>query len=257
MLAQIERRTRELEEMSRAKDEFLATLSHELRTPLNAILGWSSMLRQPGFDKRRIGYGLEVIERNAQMQQRLVLDLLDVSRVIAGKLKIESQRIHLGPVIRRAMDVVKPAADAKQLRLESAVGDSDADLILGDAERLQQVVWNLLSNAVKFTAPGGTVRVSVRRARDWVEVEVEDSGEGIDAAFLPRAFDPFSQGDRSPTSVHGGLGLGLSIVRRLVELHGGTVELASPGKGHGTRVVIRLPPLAPASARIPSVSQQA
>jgi signal transduction histidine kinase len=264
MLDQAEERTRELQqtkdtlentvaqreallkrelELSRLKDEFLATLSHELRTPLNAILGWSHMLQEDGFDQSRIGYGLAVIERNALAQSRLVEDLLDVSRVIAGKLKIESRPVHLSDAVRSALEVIRPAADAKQIRVQ-LMETGGEDLVLGDAGRLQQMIWNLLANAVKYTSPGGAVFVTIAGRPEWVELDVTDTGEGIDPAFLPFAFDLFRQGERATVLAQGGLGLGLSLVRRIAEMHGGTAELKSPGKGLGTTALVRLPHLA-------------
>lgn len=263
MVDQIEERTRELQqtknvleqtvvereallkrevELSRLKDEFLATLSHELRTPLNAILGWAHMLQEEGFDQSRLGYGLEVIERNARAQTRLVEDLLDVSRVIAGKLQIDSRPVHLADVLHSALEVIRPAADAKQIRMQLMDGGGD-DLILGDAGRLQQMVWNLLANAVKYTPPGGAVFATVSGRQDDVELEITDTGEGIEPEFLPFAFDLFRQGERAMVLAQGGLGLGLSLVRRIAEMHGGRAELRSDGKGLGTTAIVKLPHL--------------
>lgn len=228
------------EESNRLKDEFLATLSHELRTPLTAILGWSSMMLTGKLDTTTARGATESIERNARMQQQIVNDLLDVSRIITGQLRYEAQPTDVRAVVAAAIETVRPAADAKNIALR-ALFDPRAEPVMGDPARLQQIAWNLLSNAVKFTSAGGEVRVAVERADGHVRLAVADTGEGIRADFLPFVFDRFRQGDQSPTRRHGGLGLGLSIVRHLVELHGGRVRAASDGEGHGAVFTVELP----------------
>lgn len=228
------------EESNRLKDEFLATLSHELRTPLTAILGWSSMMLTGKLDTATARGATESIERNARMQQQIVNDLLDVSRIITGQLRYEAQPTDVRAVVNAAIETVRPAAEAKNITL-CARFDPRAEPVMGDPARLQQIAWNLLANAVKFTPAGGEVRVSVERAGAHVRLAVADSGEGIRADFLPYVFDRFRQGDQSSTRRHGGLGLGLSIVRHLVELHGGTVRASSDGEGRGSTFVVELP----------------
>ncbi|MDT7605062.1 MAG: hypothetical protein QOF61_3059 [Acidobacteriota bacterium] len=230
----------EAESASRLKDEFLATVSHELRTPLNAIMGWSHMLRAGALDETTAARALETIERNAQAQAQLVEDILDVSRVITGKLRLNITPVDVASVINAATDSVQLAADAKGIQLEVSL-DRSARHVAGDAGRLRQVVWNLLSNAIKFTPAGGRVEVRLARADSDVELSVSDTGCGISADFLPFIFDRFRQADGTSTRRHGGLGLGLSIVRHLVELHGGTVNVESAGEGHGTTFTVRLP----------------
>ena len=237
----------EAEAANRAKDEFLATLSHELRTPLNAIVGWTRMLQDDMLDAAATRRALEVIDRNAHLQAQLVADILDVSGIISGKLQLERAPVDLGAVVGAALDAVRPAADAKQVRLHSRVATASPS-IEADHQRLQQVVWNLLSNAVKFSEPHGTVGVEVEDAGpDRVRIRVEDDGAGIDPAFLPHVFERFRQADGSTSRRHGGLGLGLAIVRHLVELHGGTVSAESPGVGSGATFTIELPRRAAAS----------
>jgi PAS domain S-box-containing protein len=228
------------EEANRAKDEFLATVSHELRTPLNAIVGWSHMLRHNKFDESTTSRAMETIERNAKSQARLIEDILDVSRIITGKLRLDVHPIELETVIEAAIDAVRPAADAKEIRLETIL-DPRAGPVSGDPNRLQQVVWNLASNAVKFTPRGGRVQVRLERANSQLEIIVSDTGQGISAEILPYIFDRFRQGDSTSTRMHGGLGLGLAIVRHLVELHGGTVHASSPGTGEGATFTVKLP----------------
>ncbi|HEX8284902.1 MAG TPA: PAS domain S-box protein [Pyrinomonadaceae bacterium] len=240
-LLRFETRAREsAEEASRLKDEFLATLSHELRTPLTAILGWSSMLRDSRLDEKTFRTAVEIVERNARTQQQIVDDILDVSRIITGHLRLDAGPTSLRDVLSAAIDTVGPAAAAKGIRLradfEPGVGP-----VMGDARRLQQVVWNLLLNAVKFTPIGGEVRAHLSRAGEHARLTVTDTGEGIRPDFLPYVFDRFRQGDQSTTRVYGGLGLGLSIVRHLVELHGGTVSAASEGEGRGSTFTVELP----------------
>ena len=229
------------ERQGRLKDEFLATLSHELRTPLNAILGWSQVLRHGGGrDERDLAEGLETIERNARAQAKIVEDLLEMSRIISGKVRLDVQRLNLPSVVEAAVETVRHAADAKGVRL-SVVLDPLAGPVSGDPNRLQQVVWNLLSNAIKFTPRGGRVQVLLERVNSHLEVSVIDTGEGIRPEFLPHVFDRFKQADASTTRRHGGLGLGLSIVKQLVELHGGTVRAKSPGAGMGSTFTVSLP----------------
>jgi signal transduction histidine kinase/DNA-binding response OmpR family regulator len=230
----------EAERTGRAKDEFLATMSHELRTPLNAMLGWARLLRHGGHDERKVAHGLSVIERNAESQARLISDLLDVSRIISGKLRLSVERVDVSTVIHAALDVVRPAAEAKGVRL---VVDLDPDLgnMIGDPDRLQQIVWNLLSNAVKFTPGGGRVLVSAGRQRSTVRIRVEDTGAGISNEFLGLVFERFQQVDSTTTRAQGGLGLGLAIVRHLVEAHGGTVGAESQGLGMGAAFNVVLP----------------
>jgi len=222
------------------RDDFLATLSHELRTPLGAILGWAHMLRLPGVKEAERQHGLEVIERNARVQAQLIEDLLDMSRIVAGKMRLDIHLVDPVSFIDAALEAVRPAVDAKQIHLGTAL-DPAAGPIAGDANRLQQVVWNLLSNAIKFTAKHGTVDVRLERVDSQVEITVADTGIGIKPEFLPYVFDRFRQADSSPTRPTGGLGLGLSIVKHLVELHGGSVVVASPGQDRGATFIVRLP----------------
>jgi signal transduction histidine kinase/ActR/RegA family two-component response regulator len=228
----------EVETANRVKDEFLATMSHELRTPLNAILGWAAMLRtRADVDVRK---AVETIERNARAQVRLIEEILDISRIMTGKLRLELQPIDLASVLRAAVDVVSPSALAKGIRLETRV-EVDPCPFYGDAGRLQQVLWNLLSNAVKFTPKGGRVTIGLARAGSEVELMVEDTGRGIRQDFLPVMFQRFRQADSSTTRTEGGLGIGLAIVGHLVELHGGVVTANSAGEGRGATFSIRLP----------------
>ena len=230
------RARREAEAANRAKDEFLATLSHELRTPLNAIVGWTRMLLDGTMDERSTRRALQVIDRNAHLQVQLVADILDVSRIITGGLRLDLRPVDLGSVIGAALDAVRPAADAKKIRIRSRLAAS-ARLTEGDPQRLQQIVWNLLANAVKFTQAGGLVDVELARCRgNGVRIRVQDDGAGIDPAFLPHVFERFRQADGSVSRQHGGLGLGLAIVRHLVELHGGTVARGESGAGKGIHV---------------------
>lgn len=227
------------ERETRMKDEFLATLSHELRTPLNAILGWANVLRES--DKPEdIMEGLEVIERNARAQTQIIEDLLDMSRIISGNVRLDVQRVDLVEVIKSALESVKPMAAGKEIRLSSVL-DSLAGLISGDPARLQQVLWNLLTNALKFTPKGGRVHVVLERVNSHIEISVEDSGLGITPEFLPHVFDRFRQADASTTRSQRGLGLGLAIVKNLAELHGGSVRAKSPGPGQGSTFIIALP----------------
>lgn len=231
----------QLIEANRIKDEFLATLSHELRTPLNAILGWAHLLKASALRPGMLERALSSIDRNARAQAQLVDDLLDVSRVISGKLAIKREPVNLRAIISEAVDAVRPGVTEKAIRLRMDVA-TDADIIIdGDADRLRQVVWNLIANAVKFTPSGGDVEVTVKRAGEAIEISVRDSGMGIARDFLPYVFERFRQGDSAPSRRHGGLGLGLAIVRHLVEAHGGTVSAASEGPGTGALFVVRLP----------------
>jgi CheY-like chemotaxis protein/nitrogen-specific signal transduction histidine kinase len=241
------------EEANRIKDEFLATVSHELRTPLNAIVGWAHMLdgekvNDPEFVRR----GLEVIRRNARSQTKIVEEILDVSRIISGKLRLEMASVDLTTVVREALEAVRPAAAARKIEIVlRSAGPCPAH---GDAARLQQVAWNLLSNAVKFSPDTGNVEVSVAAKEDGITLIVSDQGEGITADLLPYVFERFRQGDSSTTRAHGGLGLGLAIVRHIVELHGGRVTAASEGKKKGATFAVTLPP---ASATTSPVANEA
>jgi signal transduction histidine kinase/ActR/RegA family two-component response regulator len=233
----------EAETANRMKDEFLATVSHEIRTPLNAIIGWSHLLRTGRLDEATAARAVETIDRNAKSQAQLIEDILDVSRMITGKLRLNNEPVDIASVINAAIDSVQLAIDSKDLKLKITL-DPSARHTLGDASRLQQVVWNLLANAIKFTPTGGRIEVKVERAGRNLQIRVSDTGQGIDADFLPFIFDRFRQADGSTTREHGGLGLGLAIVRHLVELHGGTIKADSAGEGKGATFIINLP-LAP------------
>jgi signal transduction histidine kinase/CheY-like chemotaxis protein len=230
------------EKANRLKDEFLATVSHELRTPLNAVIGWSRMLRSGRLDPESAHHALEVIERNACAQKQIIEDILDVSRVITGKLQLTLGPVDLVAIVDAALDAVRPALEAKGIKIETII-DADLRIVSGDADRLQQVVWNLLSNAAKFTPSGGKVEVRMSHNSTHVQIEVSDTGPGIDPDFLPHVFERFRQADGSTTRTHGGLGLGLAIVRHLVELHGGviTADNRSDGPGAIFSVKLRLP----------------
>ena len=228
------------QEANRTKDEFLATLSHELRTPLTSIMGWAEMLSMGILDEAARRRAVEVIESSARSQAQLIADLLDVSRISAGRLRLDVRPVELRHVIEAAMDVVRPAAEARSIKL-SAKYDRKAASVSGDPDRLQQVVWNLLSNAVKFTPEGGRVEARLAHADGHAEISVTDTGPGIDPQFLPHVFDRFRQGEHHMTRAHGGLGIGLSIVRHLVELHGGSVRAESAGEGRGATFRVRLP----------------
>jgi PAS domain S-box-containing protein len=228
------------EEASRLKEEFLATVSHELRTPLNAVVGWSRLVRSGQLDKEGTTHALEVIERNASAQRQIIEDLLDVSRIITGKLRINTQRVDLLLVMHAAIDAVRPAAEAKEIDLRTHFEAPDT-IVRADIERLQQILWNLLANAVKFTPQRGTIDLYLRQHGSLAEIRIEDSGPGIPAEFLPRIFERFSQADGSSTRKHGGLGLGLAIVRHLVELHGGTVSAGNRDKNGGAVLIVALP----------------
>jgi signal transduction histidine kinase len=245
MLLDRERAAREAAEAaSLIKDEFLATLSHELRTPLNAIVGWAGLLRSKTLQGQRLTLAVESIDRNARFLTRLVDDLLDVSAIISGKMSLQVRPVDLEPVVVAALEAVRPGAEARSIRIDAELAPETGP-VPGDPGRLQQVVWNLLSNAVKFTPPGGRVAVRLDQRDGAARLTVSDTGQGIDPAFLPYVFDPFRQADGSITRIHGGLGLGLSIVRRLVELHGGTVRAESAGLGQGATFVVELPSAPP------------
>jgi PAS domain S-box-containing protein len=228
------------ETAARMKDEFLATVSHELRTPLNAILGWATMLSRDKYDPGIMPRGIESIERNARAQAQLIEDLLDVSRIISGKVRLDIKPVVLSAIVEEALDAIRPAAEAKSISLDINI-DPAADELRADPARLQQVIWNLLSNSIKFTPPDGSVKLTGKRIDGMAEISVSDTGEGIKPDFLPYVFDRFQQGDSSMTRRHGGLGLGLAITRHLVEMHGGTIEAESDGDGHGATFTIKLP----------------
>lgn len=256
MLAQIQKRDQELERSrieaeaaNRAKDEFLAVVSHELRTPLSPVLAWARMLRSGQLNPERTARALEVIERNVKSQAQLIEDLLDVSRIITGKLLLDVHPLDVASVVEAAVESVRPTAEIKGVRLQVSI-EPRGMRIAGDAERLKQVLWNLLSNAIKFTPSSGRIQVRARQVDSEAEISVRDSGKGIDPSFLPFVFDRFRQADSTSTRAHGGLGLGLSIVRHLVELHGGRVRAESAGEGMGATFTVDLPisPLQPASA---------
>ena len=253
-----ERTERVLRESNRLKDEFLATLSHELRTPLNVILGWTRMLLADHLNEGTRRHALELIDRNAQAQAQLVNDLVDMSRMTTGKLRVELESLPLVPVLEATLESVRPAADAKDLAIHTSWRVQDAN-VLADATRLQQVLWNLLSNAVKFTPNGGWISVSAERVDRYIRIEVTDTGIGIDPAFLPHVFDRFRQADSATTRRYGGLGLGLAIVHDLVRLHGGDVEVRSPGPGAGATftVTFRASDVPPVAAKPPRTSRQA
>src|SRR6185312_842682 len=230
----------EAERANRTKDEFLATLSHELRTPLSAILGWSHLVRTGKLDSSQMSRAFETIERNARSQSQLIDDLLDVSRIITGKLEIEFHPINLRAVVEAAIDAVRPAFEAKSISFDTVIA-SDEGVVEGDANRLQQILWNLFNNAVKFTPVRGKVVVSVERIDRMMRISVSDTGIGISSEFIPYIFDRFRQADGSTTRNHGGLGIGLAIVRHLVELHRGSVSVKSAGKDEGATFIVELP----------------
>jgi PAS domain S-box-containing protein len=240
LLATAERAREAAENANRAKDSFLATISHELRTPLSPILTWTSLLQRESLDPSQVRQGLDAIRRCARAQAQLIEDLLDVSRIVSGKMRIEVRPVDLVGVIEAAVEVVRPAADAKQVRLQ-VVLDTKAPPVSGDPQRLQQVVWNLLSNAIKFTPKGGHATVTLERVNSQVEIAVSDTGQGMDGEFLPHVFDRFQQADTSSTRLHMGLGLGLAIVRHIIEAHGGTVHAESPGVDRGSVFTVKLP----------------
>jgi PAS domain S-box-containing protein len=228
------------EAANRAKDEFLATVSHELRAPLNAMLGWAQILRSTRVDDATLAHAIEIIERSARTQSRLIEDLLDTARIVSGKLRLDIQPVDLTSLIENAVEVLQPAAEAKRIEIQLML-NVGRQVITGDPDRLQQIVWNLLSNAIKFTPNGGRVEVRLERADPHVRMTVSDTGKGISPEYLPFIFDRFRQADGSSTHRNTGLGLGLSLVRHLVELHGGTVYARSPGEGQGASFIINLP----------------
>lgn len=240
LLASEQEARSDAERASQLKDEFLLTLSHELRTPLNALLGWSTLLKRKDLAPARIRQGLDVIERNVRLQSQLIDDLLDMSRIISGKLRLNVQQVELVSIIEAAVETVRLSAMAKGIRLKQVL-DPFAGIVSGDPARLQQIVWNLLSNAIKFTPKGGRVQVVLERVNSHVEISVNDTGLGISPEFLPYVFDKFRQADASLTRDHGGLGLGLAIVKHLVELHGGSVKVKSAGTGLGATFIVELP----------------
>jgi PAS domain S-box-containing protein len=242
LLAREKEARQQAEMASRAKDEFLGLLSHELRTPLNSILGWTRILSSHQLDEAAAEQALETIDRNAKLQARLIDDMLDVSRIISGKLRLDAQPVDLTTVINAAVETLRPAAEAKQIRLNVML-DFGTGSVLGDPVRLQQVIWNLVSNAVKFVPREGRVQVGLRRVNSHVELSVSDNGPGIDPEFLPHVFERFRQADSTTNKKYSGLGLGLSIVRHLVEMHGGTVEAANAKDG-GAIFTVRLPVMA-------------
>jgi signal transduction histidine kinase/CheY-like chemotaxis protein len=240
-LFKLERTAREVaEESNRLKDEFLATVSHELRTPLTAILGWSRLLEGGALDDQASKQAIETIWRNAKSQAQIIDDILDVSRIITGNLYLDLHPMELGPVVENAINVVRPTADAKGIKIDSEIDPVPA-AVSGDANRLQQVIWNLLSNAVKFTSNGGRVSLKISHVGASVEIRVTDTGQGISREFLPYVFDRFRQADSTTTRQHGGLGLGLAIARHLVEIHGGSIRAQSEGEGLGASFTIKLP----------------
>lgn len=230
----------EAEQANRLKDEFLATVSHELRTPLNAMMGWARMLRSGRLDAESRDHALEVIERNAWAQKQIIEDILDVSRVITGKLHLNLSPVDLRTVADAALDTVRPALEAKEIQIKRTM-DPSIRVIAGDSDRLQQVIWNLLSNAAKFTPAGGQIELSVQHENTHIKIQVGDTGSGIDPDFLPYVFERFRQADGSTTRTHGGLGLGLAIVRHLVELHGGSIKAENRKEGQGAILTVSLP----------------
>lgn len=240
-LLQRERDARsDAEAANRARDEFLTIVAHELRSPLNAVLGWAQILQRGKYSPKTLDHAIEIIESSARSQQKLIEDLLDSARIVSGKLRLEIQAVDLARVVEAALETVRPAADLKRVSLATSYGRG-LDRVKGDAERLQQVVWNLLSNAIKFTPEGGSVRVSLERAGDSIRLSVEDSGAGIKPEFIPFIFDRFLQADGAMAKRQSGLGLGLALVRHLVQLHRGTVRAESPGEGLGSTFIVTLP----------------
>jgi signal transduction histidine kinase/CHASE1-domain containing sensor protein/CheY-like chemotaxis protein len=242
LIIQLREQTDELRQANRIKDEFLATLSHELRTPLNAILGWIQLLQSRSFDESKKARALETIDRNSKLLGQLVEDILDVSRIISGKFRLDVGEVNLKSIVTSAIDTIQPAADAKQIQITTQLNPQA--LVWGDANRLQQVIWNLLSNAIKFTPKNGQVKISITQISSQVNIQITDTGQGIKNEFLPYVFDRFRQADGSTTRSSGGLGLGLAIVRHIVELHGGTVSATSSGEGTGATFTVELPVLA-------------
>ncbi|WP_414512545.1 response regulator [Nostoc sp. PCC 9305] len=251
LMISLQQQTEQAQQANRIKDEFLAVLSHELRSPLNPILGWARILQKSHQDAAKTQYALETIERNAKLQAQLIEDLLDVSRILQGKLALNTVPVSLTFTIKAALETVRLAAEAKSIQIQT-IFEPNVGQVLGDSGRLQQVVWNLLSNAIKFTSPGGRVEVRLETIEDegdtyaaeYTQITVSDTGRGISGDFLPYVFDYFRQADGTTTRKFGGLGLGLAIVRHLVELHGGTVQAASPGEGEGAVFTVKLPLIA-------------
>ena len=248
MLAREQEARQQAEAANRIKDEFLAVLSHELRSPLNPILGWSKLLRNGKLNAAKTAQALEIIERNAQLQSQLIEDLLDVSRILQGKLSLNMAPVNLASTIKAALETVRLAAEAKSIQIQT-VFDQTIGQVLGDTARLQQVVWNLLTNAVKFTPEGGRVEIQLQQIGSQAQIQVRDTGKGISPDFLPHVFEYFRQADATTTRTFGGLGLGLAIVRHLVELHGGTVQVDSPGEGQGAIFTVKLPLIKDKSGR--------
>src|ERR1051325_3800516 len=240
LLRSVQAARKQAEAANRMKDEFLATVSHELRTPLTAILGWANMLRTGELDSSQTKLAFETIERNARLQDQLVNDLLDLARITTGKLRLNVSPIDPVSPVEAAVEALRPAAEAKSIRIQKII-DTSVGAVSGDPERLQQVVWNLLSNAIKFTPKNGRIQVRLERINSHLEIIVSDMGIGIKQEFLPFVFDRFRQGDSAATRSHGGLGLGLAIVRHLVELHGGEVRADSHGEGQGATFTVKLP----------------
>jgi CheY-like chemotaxis protein/nitrogen-specific signal transduction histidine kinase len=230
---------KQAESANRVKDEFIATLSHELRTPLTPILGWTQLLRNRSSDPSAVQRGLDVIEHNARAQAKLIDDLLDLSRIVTGKMQVKMQSTEVQQIIHAAVDAVQPAADGKGVRIE--IEDERPIQLTADPDRIQQVLWNLLTNAIRFTPSGGLISVSAEQGANEVRLVVRDTGEGIEPDFLPQVFDRFSQADSTNVRTHGGLGIGLAIVRYIVELHGGSVGVESLGKGYGATFTVTLP----------------
>jgi signal transduction histidine kinase len=243
----------EAQAANRAKDEFLATLSHELRTPLNAILGWARLLSSGTLDAQTSVRAVEIIDRNARLQAQLIEDLLDVSRIITGKLRLEIRQAQLSAIIAAAVDTLRPAAEGKQITLAVRPPECERP-ILCDPARIEQVVWNLLSNAIKFTPDGGSVTIECEQLDGRMRLKVCDTGVGIPAEFLPHVFDRFRQAEGAVTRTHGGLGLGLSIVRHLVEAHGGSITADSEGEGQGATFTVSLPVARPSEAMAASAA---
>lgn len=244
LLMQEKEAREEAETASRMKDEFLATISHELRTPLTAILGWASMLNRGSLSQLQTQHALQVIQQSAKSQARLVDDILDTARIITGRLKLDAHPVKIERVFQAAIDVIRPSAEAKRIALQATIDDRSS-IVFGDANRVQQVIWNLLSNAVKFTSEGGRVEAGLSRFGGHVEITVTDTGMGIEPEFMPYVFDRFRQADSTSTRKYSGLGLGLAIVRHVVEMHGGTVAASSPGKGQGATFKVRFPIASP------------
>ena len=238
--AELRQQTKDLIDANRLKDDFLAIISHELRTPLNPILGWSQLLATGRLDAAKTAQGIGIIQRNAKLQTQLVDDLLDVSRILRGKLKLNITPLSLESVIESALATVNLAADAKEIKIKT-IFEPNIGKVSGDAARIQQIIWNLVSNGVKFTPSGGQVIVKLERIGDRAQIEVEDTGRGIKPEFLPCVFEKFRQAQSSSTREFGGLGLGLAIVRSLTELHDGTVTVSSPGEGQGATFSVKLP----------------